>query len=177
MLANDCILERLAEHHDVATFTCGNAELDTWLTRFAAHNDGMDSSRVFVLVEEKEVVGYLALTMGAVERSDPPPKLVRGLPHGYPVGAVVLARLAIRSDVQRGGYGSRLLAEAISLAVRASKSVAARLLIVDAIDDDAAAFYRQRGFVDLPEHPRRLYVRLSVAEASMREAGIVESET
>jgi hypothetical protein len=32
---------------------------------------------------------------------------------------------------------------------------------VDAIDDDAAAFYRRWGFIDVPENPRRLFRKIS----------------
>ena len=54
----------------------------------------MDSARTFVVVREQRGVGYVSLTMGSVQRSDAPAHLVRGMP-GYPVGMVLVARLAV----------------------------------------------------------------------------------
>jgi hypothetical protein len=51
-----------------------------------------------------------------------------------------------------------------------SDAVAARLLVVDAIDDDAAAFYRRWGFVDVPENPRRLHRKVSDVRRSLGDA-------
>jgi hypothetical protein len=76
---------------------------------------------------------------------------------------------------QGQGLGSRLLAEALRRAVAASDAVAARLVVVDAIDDDAAAFYRNRGFVDVEENPRRLFRKIADVRRSLeprsRDAG------
>ncbi len=55
----------------------------------------VDSARTFVLVEDGHIAGYFSLTMGAVRRAEPPRALV--LP-GYPVGMVLLARLAVDTD-------------------------------------------------------------------------------
>ncbi len=65
------------------------------------------------------------------------------------------------------GLGSRLLAEALRRAVAASDTVAARLVVVDAIDDRAAAFYRDRGFIDIEENPRRLFRKIAVIRRSL----------
>jgi GNAT superfamily N-acetyltransferase len=155
----DGSLERIHPDHDLAPFTCGVQELDLWLHAHAQRSDASDSARVFVYVESGRVVGYFALTMGSVARMNAPRRLVRGLP-GYPVAAVLIARFAIDSSVQHRGYGARLLALAIANAYRAGESVAARLLMVDAIDENAASFYMKFGFAGLPEHPLRLFVRL-----------------
>lgn len=51
-------------------------------------------------------------------------RLVRGLP-GYPVGAVLLARLAVNGTDQGEGLGSLLLTEALRKAVAAGEHAAA----------------------------------------------------
>jgi hypothetical protein len=40
-------------------------------------------------------------------------------------------------------------------------------VVVDAIDDQAAAFYAHHGFVAAPEHPMRLYRRMKDIRASL----------
>lgn len=68
----------------------------------------------------------------------------------YPIPTILIARLAVDRRRQRQRLGSRLLAEALRPAVAASDTAAARLVVVDAIDDQAAALYRHRGFIDVP---------------------------
>jgi GNAT superfamily N-acetyltransferase len=152
-------LERLDAHHDLSTFDSGNDELDGWLQRHGLAAQQMDSARTFVLTKHDRVVGYFSLTMGSVLRQDAPAKLVRGLP-AYPVGIVLVARLAVDRREQGNGLGGILLAEALRKAVAAGDAAAARLVVVDAIDENAARFYERHGFLPAPEHPLRLYRRM-----------------
>ncbi len=159
-------LERLDAHHDLAAFDSGNKELDGWLQRHALPAQQMDSARTFLLTRNDRIVGYVSLTMGSVLRQDAPAKLVRGLPN-YPVGMVLLARLAVDRRQQGNGMGALLLAEALRKAIAAGEAAAARLAVVDAIDDAAVRFYERFGFIAAPEHPRRLYRRMKDVRASL----------
>ena len=158
-LSSDLHLERLDAHHDLAEFDSGNDDLDSWLRRHALAAQQMDSARTFVVTNQGRVVGYFSLTMGSVLRQDAPAKLVRGL-SAYPVGMVLLARLAVDHREQGRGLGATLLAEALRKAVAAGDAAAARLVVVDAIDVSAARFYARYGFIPAPEHPMRLYRRM-----------------
>jgi predicted N-acetyltransferase YhbS len=80
--------------------------------------------------------------MGSVLRADAPAKLVRGLP-AYPIGMVLLARLAVDASEQGKGMGALLLAEALRKAIAAGDAAAARFVVVDAVDDAAVAFYKR----------------------------------
>lgn len=129
----------------------------------------MDSARTFVVARDNRVVGYVSLTMGSVQRADAPPQPVRGMP-GYPVGMVLIARLAVDKREQGAGLGTRLFADALRMAVLAGESVAARLVRVDALDDQAAGFYRRHGFTDTLDRPLRLYRRMKDIRASLQPA-------
>jgi len=159
-------LERLGLHHDLTAFESGHDDLDSWLWRHAWASQQMDSARTFLLVRGARVVGYFSLTMGSVRRAEAPARLVRGLP-GYPVGMVLLARLAVDRAEQGMGFGALLLTEALRKAVAAGEAAAARLVVVDAVDEQAASFYRRHGFVPVPGHPLRLYRRMSDIRASL----------
>jgi predicted N-acetyltransferase YhbS len=137
--------------------------------RHALAAQQMDSARTFVLTRNDIVVGYFSLTMGSVLRADAPAKLVRGLP-AYPVGMVLLARLAVDRHEQGNGLGALLLAEALRKAVTAGDAAAARLVVVDAIDDEAARFYERHGFLPASEHPLRLYRRMKDIGASLERS-------
>ena len=166
MIGPEPRIERLDADHDLRAFSCGNEELDDWLGRHALAAQQMDSARTFLLTNNDRVVGYFSLTMGSVLRADAPAKLVRGLP-AYPVGMALLARLAVDRVEQGKGLGALLLAEALRKAVAAGEAAAARLVVVDAIDDGAVEFYRHHGFVVAPGHDRRLYRRIKDIRASL----------
>ncbi|MDQ6614684.1 MAG: GNAT family N-acetyltransferase [Actinomycetota bacterium] len=162
-------LERLGEHHDVSGFASGNTELDKWLQHHALAAQAMNSARTFVLLRDDTVVGYFSLTLASVRREDAPTRLVRGLP-AYPVGMVLVARLAVAAAEQGAGLGAGLLSAALRKAAHAGEIAAARLVLVDAIDDSAAAFYRRHGFTPVPENPLRLYRRMKEIRASLAQA-------
>lgn len=168
MSSEELRLERLHAGHDVKPFDSGNAELDGWLQRHGLAAQQMDSARTFLLLRGGRILGYFSLTMGSVRREEAPRRLVRGMP-GYPVGMVLLARLAIDGAERGRGWGALLLAEALRKAVTAGDAVAARLVVVDAIDEQAASFYRHHGFVPAPDHPLRLYRRMSDIRASLQD--------
>lgn len=170
MIRQGLRLERLGPQHHITTFTSGQDTLDGWIRRHGLAAQDMDSARTFLLVGDDGVVGYFSLTMGSVRRADAPAMLVRAMP-AYPVGMVLLARLAVHRLHQGEGHGALLLAEALRKAVAAGEAAAARLVVVDAIDDQAAAFYAHHGFVAAPEHPMRLYRRMKDIRASLIAAG------
>jgi GNAT superfamily N-acetyltransferase len=166
MTRSELRLERLESHHPLGTFDSGHGELDGWLRRHGLAAQQMDSARTFLLTEGGRIIGYFSLTMGSVRREEAPRRLVRGMP-GYPVGMVLLARLAVDRSEQGKGRGALLLAEALRKAVAAGEAAAARLVVVDAIDEQAASFYQRHGFIPTPDHPLRLYRRMSDIRASL----------
>ncbi len=64
-----------------------------------------------------------------------------------------------------------MLAEALRKAVVAGEEAAARLIVVDAVDEEAAHFYARHGFVPAPQQPLRLYRRMKDVRASLDTAG------
>ena len=45
-------------------------------------------------------------------------------------------------------------------ALEHSKNIASVAVVVDAIDENAHAFYKRYGFVDTPNHPNRLFMSM-----------------
>jgi GNAT superfamily N-acetyltransferase len=150
----------LGADHDLTGFDCGRAELNAWLVDHALASQKADLARTYLALSDTRIVGYLSLTTGSIRREAASKRYARGMP-GHSIPTILIARLAVDRRDQRQRIGSRLLAEALRLAVLASDTVAARLVVVDAIDDDAAAFYRRWGFIDVPEDPHRLFRKIS----------------
>lgn len=94
-----------------------------------------------------------------------PTKTGRGSPDAIP--SILLARLALATSLQGEGWGSVLLVDALGVAVEAVRKVGGRLLVVDAIDDDAVGFYEHHGFSEVPENPRRLVMKASDAARTL----------
>jgi GNAT superfamily N-acetyltransferase len=162
-------LALLTAEHDLAGFDCGNEQLTSWLKRHALASQRADLARTYLALENNTVVGYVSLTTGFVRPDEAPKRYTRGMPR-YPIPTILLARLAVDRRHQGRRLGSRLLAEALRRAVAASDAAAARLVVVDAIDERAAAFYRNRGFAMVPENPLRLFRKVSDIRRSIDEA-------
>jgi ribosomal protein S18 acetylase RimI-like enzyme len=145
---------------DLSGFGCGNAELDRWLVDHALASQKADLARTYLALDGGAVVGYVSLTTGSIRHEVAPKRFARGMPR-HPIPTILIARLAVDSRYQGQRLGSRLLAEALRLAVIASDTAAARLLVVDAIDEQAAGFYRRWDFIDVPENPDRLFRKIS----------------
>jgi GNAT superfamily N-acetyltransferase len=91
--------------------------------------------------------------------------LGRGGPRQIP--AVLLARLALDESLQGQGLGGALLADALERIVAATETVAARFVVVDAIDEHAALFYEHHGFQRIPD-TRRLIQKLTDVTSALR---------
>lgn len=142
--------ERLdPERHDLREFSCGEASLDLWLHEQAVSAAARRTARTWVWVDDAgAIVGYYALAAHRVAREDVPNKIGRGGPVEIP--AVLLARLALSESLRGSGLGAVLLADALERIVDATQTVAARLVVVDAIHERVAQFYETLGFRRIP---------------------------
>jgi len=93
------------------------------------------------------VVTYFTLVGHIIEREVLPRQLGRSSPDRIP--AVLIARLALDRAHHRQGLGGALLADETSRIVAATEIVAARFVVVDAIDDNATHFYNHYGYQPL----------------------------
>ncbi len=166
---NELRLVLLTAEHDVSGFDCGNEQLNRWLLDHALASQRADLARTYLALEGETVAGYVSLTTGSVRREQAPKRYARGMPR-HPIPTILIARLAVDRRYQGRRLGSRLLGEALRRAVAASDAVAARLVVVDAIDERAAAFYRRWGFIDVPDNPRRLYRKIADIRRSLEES-------
>lgn len=166
---SDPQLVLLGAEHELTGFDCANEQLNAWLTDHALAGQRADLARTYLAVSKETVIGYVSLTTGSVRREEAPRRYARGMPR-HPLPTILIARLAVDHRHQGRGLGSRLLAEALRRAVAASDAVAARLVMVDAIDDRAAAFYRCWGFIDIEENPRRLFRKIADVRRSLQAA-------
>lgn len=151
--------------HDLTEFDCGNAELDEWLRRHASTATGQGTRTSLLVDGDGAVVGYFAIAPHLLRRDDAPMRLARGASEQIP--AILLAKLALDSSVHGQGLGSELLVFALDVVVDAARRAGGRVVLVDAIDDEASAFYEHHDFEPLPGRSRRLVMKLSSAAKAL----------
>jgi GNAT superfamily N-acetyltransferase len=152
-------IERLSDAHDRSAFTCGKPPLDDFLKRFAGQYERRDIAAVYVLVvpPDNRVRGYYSLSSGALGL-DALPEAERKKPPRHPVPVVHLGRLAVDQGVRGQGFGRRLLLDALRVCGELSEKAGVYAVDVQAIDDEARAFYQKYGFEALEDDPLHLYL-------------------
>lgn len=141
--------------------------LNRWLRDSAATSDNMNTARTFVWTDDaKQVVAYFSLCPHEILCETIPIPLGRGSPRVIP--AILLARFALDRKFHGQGFGRQLLIDALSRAVNAINAAGGRLIVVDALHEQAARFYSHHGFIALPGNPLRLVMKSSDAQASLQ---------
>ena len=157
--------ERLDDRHKLDGFDCGMPALDDWLRRRARANAASGASHTYVACEDDAVVGYFALAAGGVAVAAAPGRFKRNMPEPIPV--VVLARLAVDRAQHGKGLGRALFRDAALRVLQAADIIGVRGILVDAISQDAKAFYLALGMSVSPLDPMTLMVTLSDLKASV----------
>jgi GNAT superfamily N-acetyltransferase len=150
-------LEPLGKEHDREKFTCGVESLDTYLKTQASQDMRRKANAVFVLAPEESpdrIAGYFTLCAYAVSPGSVPDAARKHLPRYPAVSATLIGRLAVSKELQGCGLGSMLLARALRKACENAAVVGSSMVVVDAIDERAAGFYRSHGFIPLPDSMR-----------------------
>ena len=163
--------EPLTRQHDTTRFSCGKPALDHWLKTRALANQEKGFTVVMVVHEAGRVIGYYGLAPTAVVPAALPRSIRTGQPPN-PVPCLLLGQLATDSEWAGKGIGSGLLRHALERSVAGAQLIGGRAVVVHALDDDAAAFWKRRGFLPAKDDPLLLFRSIADIAASLRSAGI-----
>jgi GNAT superfamily N-acetyltransferase len=154
--------------HDVPGFTCGTESLDRWLVRYAGQSQRRDAARTFAATTDGAIVsGYYSLVAGQITHDEATDAARRGLSRHFPIPVAILGRLAVDQRRHGQGIGAALLNDALRRVSYATELIAVRAVVVHALGDEAADFYRRFGFRALSTMPLTLMITLG----ELREAG------
>jgi predicted N-acetyltransferase YhbS len=141
-------IEPLGAGHDRSMFSCGVEALDRYLKTQAGQDQRRAAASCFVaLSAHGEVAGYYSLAMTSVDLADVPNSIAKRLPRYPKIPAALLGRLAVDRRFQGQTLGYRLLFDAMRQIVKSN--IACAMLLVDAKDENAGAFYTGFGFIRL----------------------------
>lgn len=153
------IFERLQAHHDRPSFDCGKPVLNQFLQRQARQNADRNVGITHIAVAEvgdADILAYYTLLTRVVAAEIIPSTK---LPSGE-IGVVLLGRLAVDRAAQGQGLGRLCLLRAITQVERAAQDIGIYALVLDALDEEARAWYLSLafGFEPLRDDPNHLYL-------------------
>jgi GNAT superfamily N-acetyltransferase len=163
-----CPPEPLTAEYDVSAFSCGKPALDAWLKTRALSNQQRGFTAVIVVHDAGRVVGYYGLAPTAVMPALLPRSIRTGQPPD-PVPCLLLGQLAVDQGWIGQGVGTGLVKHALARCVAAAALIGGRALIVNAVDTEAAAFWRRRGF--LTSRDDALVLFRSISDIAVSLAG------
>lgn len=155
------VIRRLAKE-DRSAFDCGTDSLDRYFRTQVSQDVRRHIATAFIAVERSTgvIAGFYTLAAAQVPLADLDEDWRRKLPRYPALPAVLIGRLAIDRRFRGRGLGSALLADAAIRSIRSE--IGAYFLIVDALDEAAARFYRHHGMQDVPDADGRLFIPLAV---------------
>lgn len=144
----DLRIVKLGAEHRLDGFASRRPTLDDWLKRHALQAQRVDASVTYVSLSPPGdvVAGYVSLATGSIVPDDMNERIRKGMARGLPIPTLLLARLAVGAAFERQGVGGSLLLHAMRVAVAVADRVGVRSLVVNPIDDEAAAFYANYDF-------------------------------
>jgi GNAT superfamily N-acetyltransferase len=157
-----------SKRHKTDEFDCDQPNLDRWLRAYAGQSQRRDVARTFVVADENSrVVGYYTLAAAEVEHGAASRSVRASVSRHFPIPVCLIARLAVGKSWQGRGLGRDLLRDAMRRALAASDEIGIRAVMVDAIDDGAAGFYRRHGLESAADDELTLMIPIVVVRSQL----------
>jgi GNAT superfamily N-acetyltransferase len=167
--------EPISKAHDRQGFDCGDPDMNQFLLRYARQSHEQNASKTFCAIDDAapgKVLGFYTITPSAVAHEEVPPAMVKGLAR-HEVAGFKLARIATDLIVAGQGLGGQLLAAAALRCLRIAAEGGGVLLIIDAKNERAAAWYASYGAEPLQGKPLTLVMPLATFAADLKAKGLL----
>jgi predicted GNAT family N-acyltransferase len=155
--------------HDRAAFSCGNASLDRYIREQASQDVKRGLASVFVITakdDPKQILAYYTLSSRELRLDQLPEEIAKKAGKYGHVGVTLLGRMAVAEKYKGTGLGVLTLMNALHKSLLAATDVASLAVFVEAVDSDAANFYRIYGFIELPEDKLKLLLPMKTIAKS-----------
>ena len=144
------------DQNELKSFSCGNQDLDRFLTKYALINDQNGYNKTFLLEDNGRVVGFFTLCSSSIKCEEFPTFNSHLIPR-YPIPCIRIARLAVQKESQGKGIGKELLKQAFLRILNVATTVGVRLIVVDA-KESSKSFYEKYGFMRLKNDKLTYYL-------------------
>lgn len=163
------ISEALAQH-ERAAFSSGNERIDGYFRQTVSQDMKRGYAACFVLIDKAsaKIAGFYTLSSHSIALTDLPVDVARKLPRYPSIPAVLIGWLGRDAGFRGQQIGPMLLADAITRLAAAPVGIHA--LCADAIDDAAAAFYREHQFQPFVSRPNSFFLPMKTALALTAQA-------
>ncbi|GMU00345.1 hypothetical protein KH5H1_44650 [Corallococcus caeni] len=159
-------------------FRCEEEALSRYFQQQATQQGRREENRTWVIhrpdgrPDLPSVLGFYTLTWIQLERSSLPEPVTRRLPD-YPIRAILIGRLARDERCKGMGIGEHLLDDAHRRALRVNAEIGGLVVVVDAKNARAAAFYEAHDYTVLIRAgsatiawPQRYFVKMEDLRAT-----------
>jgi GNAT superfamily N-acetyltransferase len=164
--------EATTRKHDRNAFDCGDTDLNEFLMRYARQSHDQGGAKTFLAIDDKTkaILGFYSLAPASLAYHRAPAIVQRGLAR-HEVPGFRLARIAIDRAQQGQGLGGQLLLSAGRRCLMAATIVGGTVLIIDAKNDRAAAWYVSYGATPLVDAQLTLVLPLATIETLLKDVG------
>lgn len=146
--------------YDRSSFDCGVPALNHYLQRQISQDCKRRLAYGYLALDDDDcIMGYYTLSAYAIPFDEISVELNKKLPFYNPLPAILMGRLAVDCRYRGQKVGSRLLVSALNHIK--SLQIGCLVLVVEAKDDTAIAFYRHFGFLSFQSVADKLYYPLN----------------
>jgi GNAT superfamily N-acetyltransferase len=162
--------EAITRAHDRGAFDCGDAALNEFLRRYARQGHDQGAAKTFLAVADdtRAILGFYSLAPASLAYDRAPAVIRRSLAR-HEVPGFRLARIAVHRTQQGQGLGGQLLLAAGKRCLQVAAVVGGTIMIIDAKDDRAAAWYASYGAMPLLDAARTLVLPLAIIAGLLTE--------
>lgn len=161
-------VEKYRSDHETDYFDCGEDGINRFLKTNAVVNQKRGVAQIFCLSDDvigvgRPVIGYYTLSAASIPSDDVNRDVIKGVPRGYEAPVFLLGRLGVDKRHQNNGCGEFLLMSALERAMDAASEIGVVGVILDALNEKVASWYKSYGFIALDES--RLFIPMKAIKA------------
>ncbi|PLR28122.1 hypothetical protein SGCZBJ_03700 [Caulobacter zeae] len=160
-------IEALNDLHERSRFRCSYRRIQNFLRGNICRAQRRNALRAFVACEEgsRTVVGYYYLTATSVEHEDVGLEAAVDFNQFNKIPAVYLGMIGVHTTYCRQGLGTELMFDIFRQAEEVANRVGIWALTLDAVDEEAAAYYERFDFQRFKPGSLEMYLPIDTIRA------------
>lgn len=163
-------VEKLKKSFDLSGFDCERESLNEWLKKYAWQSQASNTANTFAVINDNRVAAYYSLCAGSIKVEEVVARISEGQPQNRPIPIIKIARLAVDKDMKGQGLGKAILKDALLRCINAADEIAARAVVIDALDETVRSFYERFDFESGPSDQNTMMLLMKDLKKSYLES-------